>query len=160
MHTRTVILTTVLFAIIIAGMFVFAFLKKKELNEHIPASTDEEQVTTTPYDYITRIDAKHFFIDGVHTIAGSVQMPTPCDLLESSSRVMESYPEQVAIDFSVINTADMCAQVMTEQRFMTSFTASEAATIRAMFMGRAIELNLIPAAEGETPEDFELYIKG
>lgn len=87
-------------------------------------------------------------------------MPTPCDLLESSSRVMESYPEQVAIDFNVINTADVCAQVVTEQRFMTSFTASEAATIRAMFMGRAIELNLIPAAEGETPEDFELYIKG
>lgn len=160
MHSRTIILTTVLFAVIIAGMFVFAYLKKKELSEQTATPTDEEQVTTTPYDYITRVDAKHFFIDGVHTLAGSLQMPTPCDLLESSNRVMESYPEQVVLELTVINTADMCASVMTEQRFMTSFSASEAATIRASFMGRPVELNLIPAAEGETPEDFELYIKG
>ena len=55
----------------------------------------------------------------------------------------------------------MCAQVMTTQRFMTQpITASAEATVTATFMGRQIELNLIPAAEGETPEEFELFIKG
>ena len=64
------------------------------------------------------------------------------------------------VDFDVINNADMCAQVITDQRFSVSFDASEEARISAKLEGRQVELNLIPAAEGETPDDFELFIKG
>ena len=74
--------------------------------------------------------------------------------------VAESYPEQITINFTVLNNADTCAQVMTEQRFMVEVTASEEATFSATLEGRPVELNLVPAAEGETPEDFELYYKG
>ncbi|MCA9362393.1 hypothetical protein KC906_03375, partial [Candidatus Kaiserbacteria bacterium] len=70
------------------------------------------------------------------------------------------FPEQVVVDFSVINNAESCAQVVTAQRFMVDFQASSEASISARFMGRDIDLNLIPAAEGETPEEFELFIKG
>lgn len=87
-------------------------------------------------------------------------MPTPCDLLNTEVTIMESYPEQVVVDFSVINNADVCAQVVTAQRFKVEFSAAEEASISARFMGRDIELNLIPAAEGELPEDFEVFIKG
>ena len=87
-------------------------------------------------------------------------MPTPCDLLEAEARVMESFPEQVVVDFSVLNNAEFCAQQVTPARFMVSFTASENASISALFMGRAVELNLMPPAEGGTPDDFELFIKG
>lgn len=87
-------------------------------------------------------------------------MPTPCDLLESSARVAESFPEQIMINFSVINNADFCAQVVTAQRFKVSATASPEATFSAQFMGRPVELNLIPAGAGETPDAFELFIKG
>lgn len=152
-------LIVTLFALIVAGMFVFAYLKRQEVVAPAPTVTVEEPVSV-PYADITRIDAKHYFIEGLHTFVGEVPFPTPCDLLEADSTVMESYPEQIRLDFTVINNAEACAQVVTAQRFVVTARASEAATVTATFMGRPVELNLIPAAPGERPEDFELFIKG
>lgn len=159
MNQRTIVIAVALFILIVAGMFTFAFMKKNELVEQEPVVEDEAQ-EEVEYASVTRITGKHYFIDGVHTIAGEIPMPTPCDLLEVEAMVMESMPEQVALDFTVINNAEFCAQVVTPQRFMVSATASEVATFSATFMGRPVELNLVPAGEGETPEDFELFIKG
>jgi hypothetical protein len=159
MHQRAIIMSVILFVLVVVGMFVFTYLKRGEL-----ATIDETPIVTktevTPYDHITRVDAKHFFIDGVHTLVGEIPMPTPCDLVDSSALVAESFPEQVTIDFNIINNADSCVQVVTDQRFKVSFNASSGASISARLNGRAIELNLIPAGEGESPDDFELYIKG
>ena len=159
MNQRTIVIAVALFILIVAGMFTFAFMKKNELVEQEPVVEDEAQ-EEVEYASVTRITGKHYFIDGVHTIAGEIPMPTPCDLLEVEAVVMESMPEQVAFDFTVINNAEFCAQVVTPQRFMVSATASEVATFSATFMGRPVELNLVPAGEEETPEDFELFIKG
>ena len=148
-----------LFALIVAGMFIFAYLKKQEVSAPAPVASSTPTVVV-PYADITRIDAKHYFINGVHTFVGEIPFPTPCDLLESTAVVMESYPEQIRLDFTVINNAEMCAQVVTAQRFLVTATASEQATTTATFMGRPVELNLVPAAPGEKPEDFELFIKG
>ena len=165
MSQKSIVLIVILFILIVAGMFIFAYLKQGEVAEE-PAPSTPEQVdgdteeAPDPYADITRVSAKHYFIDGTHTLVGEINMPTPCDLLEAEATVMESMPEQIHISFSVINNADMCAQVITPQRFKVSAEASEAATFTAEFMGRPIELNLIPAAPGEVPEDFEVFIKG
>lgn len=161
MPNKTAVLAIVLFAFIVVGMFVYAYLKNQEMKveqTQTPPVTEEE--VTTPYDDITRIDAKHFFIDDMHTLSGEILMPTPCDLIETNVIVAESYPEQVTVEFSVINNADFCAQVMTPQRFKVEAKVSENASFRAMFEGRSVDLNLIPAAEGETPDEFEVFIKG
>lgn len=158
MNKKTIIVGVVLFALIILGMFAFAHLKKGEVTQQEPQNQQPEE--EVEYASITRITAKHFFIDGVHTLAGEIPMPTPCDLLEADARVMESSPEQIVIDFNVLNNAEFCAQQVTNQRFKVSASASEDATFRATFMGRDVELNLIPPEQGETPEDFELFIKG
>ncbi len=158
MNQKIIVSAVIAFILVVVGMFLFAFLHTQE-----PAPVGEDSDTTVtedPYAYITRVTAKHFFIDGVHTLVGEIDMPTPCDLLESSAMVAESFPEQVRVDFSVVNTADMCAQVITPQRFKVTATASEQAVFHATFMGRPIELNLVPAEAGETPDDFELFIKG
>lgn len=160
MKNHGMIIALVLFVLIIAGMFMFAFLKKSEINGDRTQVEDTPVVVTSPYDSITRIDAKHFYIDGVHTLAGEILMPTPCDLLEWNEIVAESFPEQVTVAFTVINTTDTCAQVVTPQRFKSSFSGVPGATIRATMMGREVDLNLIPAGDGETPDDFELFIKG
>lgn len=157
MDKRSIILVIGLFILVVAGMFIYAYLKSGELSQ-VPDVVIEEEVV--PYANIDRVDAKHYYIDGVHTFVGEIQMPTPCDLLEVDAVVMESYPEQIRLDFKIINNSEMCAQVITPQRFMVSATASEDATVTATLMGRPIELNLVPAAPGETPEEFELFIKG
>jgi hypothetical protein len=160
MNTKTTIISIVVFILIIAGMFGYAFIKKQQLNDEALQSEPDENLTNDQYAHIDRVTAKHFYIDGVHTFAGEVVMPTPCDLLEANAVVAESFPEQIFIDFTVINNAEFCAQVETPQRFMVSAAASEQASASAKFNGRNIELNLVPAAEGETPEEFELFIKG
>jgi hypothetical protein len=159
MDKRSIVLVMSLFALIVAGMFIFAYLKKQEVSAPAPVASSTP-TAVVPYADITRIDAKHYFINGLHTFVGEIPFPTPCDLLESTAVVMESYPEQIRLDFTVINNAEICAQVVTAQRFLVTATASEQATTTATFMGRPVELNLVPAAPGEKPEDFELFIKG
>lgn len=163
MEKRSLILFGVIIAFLVAGMFGYAYLKKQELRESQPdpdVVSQDENNEEVPYSQIDRITAKHFLVGNTHTFAGSVILPTPCDLLEVEARVLESFPEQIILDFTVINTAEMCAQVLTEQRFLVSAEASNQAEVRAQFMGRPIELNLVPALPGEQPEDFELFIKG
>lgn len=161
MDQKTITIIIIFFIVLVLGMFGYAYLKKSEVE---PVETMPETTTTSeadvPYPSITRIEGKHYFIDGVHTIVGEVAMPTPCDLLESSANVTPGTPDQVTFDFSVINNAETCVQTVTPQRFMVSATAPEDARINARFMGRDVELNLIPAAPGETPDEFELFIKG
>ncbi|MCA9359752.1 hypothetical protein KC850_01805 [Candidatus Kaiserbacteria bacterium] len=159
MSQKSIILTVVLFALLIVGMFIYAHLKSSEL-EVVTVTPSQEEEAPMLYPDITRVDAKHFNIDGKHTFVGEIVFPSPCDLLETDAIVMESYPEQVILDFSVINNSDSCVEIPTAQRFKIDVVASENASFKARFMGRDIELNLIPAAEGEFPDDFEIFIKG
>lgn len=161
MSQKSIILIIVLFALIVLGMFIFANIKSSQLDQAVVEDVAQNDVgPDVAYPDIKRIDAKHYFIDGKHTLVGEINFPTPCDLLETDSLVMESMPEQVRVNFNVINNSDDCDQVPTAQRFKVEASASSLATFSAWFMGREVELNLIPAAEGEVPEDFELFIKG
>lgn len=159
MSKKSIVLVIILFALIVVGMFVYANLKQAELAAE-PTPNPVDTVVDVPYPEVDRITATHYFIDGEHTLVGEVNMPTPCDLLEAETLVMESYPEQVLVAFTVINSTDSCTQVITPQRFKIEAVASEEASFSATFMGRSVELNLIPAAAGETPDDFEVFIKG
>jgi hypothetical protein len=162
MSQKSIILAVSLFAILVGGMFTYAHLKQSELQQIVPIeeSLDDTAIVDIPYSEITRIDAKHYFVDGNHTLVGEINFPTPCDLLETEAVVMGLYPEQVIIDFTVINNSENCMQSVTSQRFKIEATASTEATFTARFIGREVELNLIPAANGEVPEEFEVFIKG
>ena len=160
MNQKAIVICIALFIVIIAGMFAFAYLKKTEINKAPLDSSPTLNDGEVKYASITRITAKHYFIDGVHTLAGEIPLPTACDLLETEALVMESFPEQIAIHFNVLNNAEFCPEQTTNQRFKVSATASKEATFSASFMGREVILNLVPAQEGETPDDFELFIKG
>jgi hypothetical protein len=161
MEHKKIAAALIILALIIAGMFAYAFLKKSELqNDTADGSATTTDSEDSPYAGITRIDGKRFFENGTHTIVGEIPMPTPCDLLNWTTRIQESMPETVIIDFDVINNSEVCAQVVTPQRFKVTFSASEQANVRATLEGREVELNLVPASPGESPDDFELFIKG
>jgi hypothetical protein len=160
MHSRGIFLAVGIFIFIVVGMFSFAYLKRTE--QTFPTPTENVVPSSTaPVPYgIERVEAKHYYIDGVHTFAGIIDMPTPCDLLVSDVIVRESSPEQIELAFSVVNNAESCVQVITPQRFKVSASASKDAIVTATFGGIPVTLNLIPAAAGERPEEFELFIKG
>ena len=158
MQTRTIILFIGLFVAVVVGMFTFTYLKRQEMREGTPPPTlPVASSSTTQRD---TINATHYFIDGVHTFVGQIDMPTPCDLLQSAATVRESMPEQVTLAFTTLNNDPACTQVITAQRFKVEAVASRDAIITATLMGESVELNLTPAPRGEKPEQFELFIKG
>ena len=162
MSQKSIILIVTLFALLVAGMFVYASLKQAELQQSpaIVYAQANELPEEVLYPRITDIYAKHFVGQGAHTLVGEVDMPTPCDLLQVETIVMESYPEQIVLDFTVINNADDCIQMISSQRFKVELQASSGASFSAKFMGRDVRLNLFPADEGQLPDEFELFIKG
>lgn len=158
MSNKLIALVVGIFILIVAGMFGFAYLKKAEAPAVVPQV--ETLVSATDTYAITRIDGKHFFINGVHTVVGELSFPTACDLLTATSSVSTNVPDQVTLEFSVINHSTDCAKQVTTARFKVSATATKNASFKAVFMGKAVELNLTEAGPGETPEQFELYTKG
>lgn len=158
MSKKVIILVSFIFVLVTGGMFGFAYLYKQNVSDStvIPNPIDTKVNTYG----ITQIEATHFYLDGVHTIVGELPMPTPCDLLTTDATVAESMPEQVMFLFNVINNSPTCIEQETPQRFKISATASNKATISAMFMGTPVKLNLVEATPGDTPEAFELFIKG
>lgn len=111
-----------------------------------------------------RIDALHQFdpIESTHILAGQVNLPTPCHILDTEIIISESYPEQVTINFQtqVEDPDQMCAQVITSKSFKVTFSASEEASISAIFNGQDVELNLREVGADENLEEFEVYTKG
>lgn len=156
MDQRTIILVVTLLTLVIVGMLGFAYLKNGEIS--VPVATEE--VDFDPYAYITRVDVKHFYSNGTHTFGGEFEMPTPCDLIDPRTLVSGYAPESVRLDFNVINSTNNCPAEITRQRFLIQANAAPDAIVSATFMGREIIVNLIPAAEGEKPSDFQLMIKG
>mgnify|MGYP003394096470 FL=1 len=108
---------------------------------------------------IQTITVEHAFKDGTHIVAGNVTVPTPCDSLDVKTRIMESFPEQVILDFETTNSGEICAQVLSDRRFKLDFKASEKATIRATMNGNPANLVLIPATYEDLLE-FDIFIKG
>lgn len=165
MEQKTIISIIAGVALVGGGVWAATTYFQPDTTVSDPVEIGEEQDAIDEQDqrfaHIDRISAVHFFDDGSHTFAGEIDMPTPCDLLEVDAVVMESFPEQIRLEFSVISEdTDLCAQVITPQRFMVQVDASEEATVTAELMGRSVELNLREAQPGETPDDFELFIKG
>ncbi len=162
MQRQTIVLIVGLIVALIAGMFVFAYLKKAEYNRQLmeeaqtPTQEDDEEYN------IARIDAKHFYTmpQGVHTLAGELSMPTPCDLIDTNVVLLDDKTRAI-VSFGVINNSDgQCEKTQTQQRFKVGFEAPKDITMEAYFMGKQVELNLVPAGPEENASDFELFIKG
>ncbi len=160
MSQKSITLVIGLLVVVVIGMFWFAYLERQDdTSQPVAEVTTPDDATEVP-SYLARINAKKYLTDTGHVIVGEVTLPTPCDLLEVTPLVRESYPEQVELQFSIINTAEMCAQVISTQRFRADVTASPEATFTATYNGQPLILNLVPAGLEESPDDFELYIKG
>lgn len=159
MKQQAIIIIVALFIVIVAGMFGFAYVSKH--SKGTPTVTEQPATSTNQYAPVTMITAKHFFQDGVHIFAGEIPMPTPCDLLQATSSVASAAaPQQVSLDFTVINNSQTCEQKVTNQRFKLSVPGNASTTFVGTFMGKPIQLNFLPAAAGETPDNFQLYQKG
>jgi hypothetical protein len=151
---RNIIITAAVLAALVLGVSGLIWWKYKDgmpTNNAVATVNDEDTVSIT---------AKHQFKDGTHIVAGDVNLPTPCYVLNTEARVAESQPEQVTLVFTTQTEPNVCAQVVTTERFKIDFKADENATITATWNGKPAKLNLIPAGADEDLSNFELFIKG
>ena len=151
---NTKVIASIVIIIILVALGIFFFLPKED---SMPNENGAENGLPV---YTDIIDAKHQFVDGKHIVAGEINLPTPCHILEAEAIVRESFPEQVLIDIKVSTQAEACAQVITPARFKVEFEASEDAVITAAVNDEPVVLNLVEVGPEEDLEDFELFIKG
>jgi hypothetical protein len=78
-----------------------------------PINNEQSNVTIAPYfDESQDIDLRHE--GNTFYYSFMVDMPTPCYTVETKESILESYPEQVVVDVTLIKTdAEMCAEVIT-----------------------------------------------
>lgn len=126
--------------------------------EEIPALPEEEVIGFTP----DIVNVRHQFKDGAHTFVGEIDMPTPCDLLNADGVVTIREPERdlLELQFTVVNEADVCAQVITPARFKVTVGAGEDAEISATWNSAFVRLNIIEVGPEEDIDSFEVYFKG
>jgi hypothetical protein len=161
MNRQTIILIVGLLVALLAGMFIYAYLKQSELDRQAMDQGEEQPADTGEYT-ISRVDAKHFYTssEGVHTLAGEIMVPTVCDLIMPAVVTVDD-GKRALIDFAIVNNSgDDCAPATGPQRFKVGFGGAEDIQMEAYYKGERIELNVIPAGPDESPADFELYLKG
>jgi len=140
MSNKTVIAVIIILIGLVAG---FLYLMPFGDPEEGVLNGGGEEIVFNPGE----LSVDHFFADGVHTVDGTVDLPTPCHQLDHEVLVAESFPEQVSINFSTTKSDGLCTQVLTSKIFSLSFNASEEAVLSATFNGQPLRL-LLNEAEG------------
>lgn len=153
---------TIVIILLIGAIGVFAYTLISSRGQEGPAavSTEEENAqndTTAPAITIT---AKHQFKDTKHTVAGSIDLPSPCHRLLAEPFFVGGNTGTAEIRFTTSIEGEQCEQVVTPARFKVTFEAPETAAISATIDGKDAILNLVPVPKGENLDDFDIYVKG
>jgi hypothetical protein len=153
-NTKAVSLVVMLILVAV-GLFVYTLVTaptSDEVKNDVTQATSEE-------NEIKLITAKHQYIDGVHTIVGKSELPTPCHRLVTEPFFLDSGTNEVEIRFNTLLEGEACPNEIFEVPFRVTFEGKEGISISATWNGSPARLNLVPVQQGETLED-ELYIKG
>ena len=109
MNNKTII-GIVLALVILVGLFLWL----KPFNSGEPNSAaigiEEEEMTQD-------LAVDHFFQNGVHTIEGTLDLPTPCHEIKSSVVVGSGDPVAVIITMTPEATGEICRQVIPNKLF-------------------------------------------
>jgi hypothetical protein len=156
-HVNTKMVAFVILLVCIAiGLFTYTLVSAPAGTSKEAALSDTTSAATTTSGRM--ITAKHQYRGGIHTIAGSVDMGTPCEKL-----VVEPFftkpQEEVELRFVTTKSKDTCAQVVTPAPFKVTFEAPEVVRIRGAWDGTDVRLNLLPVGPDSSIDD-EAHIKG
>lgn len=164
MNRGALITTLIVIAVVIVGVVLLTTGGTTETPGPNGTTTDDQQQVEDNQDQ-RRITAQQQFNadEGVHIVAGEMDLPTPCHVLEHDVEVQgEGENAEAVINFTTRMEDDdqACAQVITPQRFKVTFEAPENTDITATLNNEDVTLNLVPVPEGENLEEFEVFMKG
>lgn len=155
MNKNTIIVILIVLALVVLVTIIQSSLsgRNNDLEIVTPQENQIEELAT--------ITALHQYSEGQHILAGEIDLPTPCHILNSEVIVDPSMPEKAVLNLSYSSLDDtLCAQVITPAKYKVEFMAGEQVEINATLNDQPVLLNLIPVPAEENLEDFEIYIKG
>jgi hypothetical protein len=156
-NTSAVAFVVALVAILF-GVFGYTWWQNSNASISEAVETETEHATQDmPAPDARRITVQYQYADGLHTVAGTAQVPTPCHEIVAEPVFLDN--ETVAeLQFSTIaDTAVMCAAVVSDAPFFVSFRADEDIALRARWNGEPVHLNIVPVGAGETlSPDFDV----
>jgi hypothetical protein len=159
---KTALYVVLIVVLLAALVFGYTLVSAPTEIDSMPAdSTLVDEESQNGGSTVTRsITAQQQYMDGIHTIAGTIALPTPCHRLLTEPFFIDEGRTQVEVRFTTLLEGDVCAQVVTDARFKISFEAVEDATISALYNGDPATLNLVPVEPGTDLSDFDIFIKG
>lgn len=158
MNKKATTIAIVLFALIVAGMFVASYILRQKVNkdDKVPTVTSEE--ITVPM----RINGVHTFKNGKHTVLAELETNSTCSLVESKADVTTGIKDEAVINLTIVKSSDTtCEERPTMRRFLVSFDAGVDARITARVDSKDAILNLIEQDPGKTLDiNDDFFFKG
>ena len=129
-----------LLALVVVLYLLFIFTSKGLGDD---AAVDKDRVDPNNMGLITddmrQVKVTTSFENNIHTYKGVLTVPTPCHNISTDVQVRESFPEQVSIELTIIDTGEVCVQVLVDKKFEVSFQASEQARVQGFLDGMPIQ---------------------
>lgn len=155
MKNKIIAIITLL-VILAACLYAYEFVFKKPLVESPTENGMQDDL------FMPTVAVKEQSKDGVYTVVGELQLPTPCHTLETS--VSPSNSSTYRIDVTTIAPKEgvMCAQVVTPREFRATTTVATGETPNFTLFVDGIEYRLdrFEVPEGMDIDDFQLELKG
>lgn len=144
MRQSYVLAAAAVLVIAVAAAGVYTMVRHPDLLPEKPLPPDisapvlprPDQPEPVPSEQPQFISATRTYKDGVYHVEGSLTLPTPCHQLLIDPRILESYPEQVAVDFTIRDSGNICVQVLHEQAWEFDVRVSEQASFSARINGQ------------------------
>ncbi len=120
MNVRLVVSIFICIVVITAGIFFFATYEGAQVKEKVPT-----QATTTP-----AVTLKDSFKKGIHTITGTVTVPTPCTEIDANAAVDSAQnPPVIQVNITTTASEGICLLRAENEAFTLKVTAPESATV-------------------------------
>jgi hypothetical protein len=138
-------------AVLILVIISVLVLKANKVESPTVDTNTEEQAI-----FDKTIDIKHQYKDGKHIFAGVIEVPTPCH--QANLAIVAG--EIAQLNFTIVDSGEICAQVITDANFYAEFVGPENQLFVANLNGEPVNLNKFEVDADLDINAVEIFNKG
>lgn len=148
-------LTLTLIAVAVVVVFVLFGYASISDNSRISFNKERKGNESSSVPKNSVLAVAHHYSGGLHTYVGSIDTPTPCHKVSSRIFSQKTTPEIIELSFKTTDSGEVCAQVITSQEFMVSFSASSDAQVSARLNDKPISLLVTEVSSFDSLRSFK-----